>query len=1278
MAIAQAQFKQANSAGAYDNSISVTPDSAVAAGSCIVAIVSYSNAILTIPPTISDNQGNTYALVSHNGNTTDPGSTAVFICYNSAANGAAGLTIDVDFDAADFNLLTLQCRIFTGVMPNSGALDKVVSTDHNSYDITFTSGTSGTLAVANELVIGIINGNNSTGVPASQTGQSWLDRQYQGSAPYILHASHYKVVAATTSLASQFSTASPETYMTAVSTLITLKPAVTGLSIAPTGIDAVAAIGSHTVKHIQVLAPPSIAAVAAIGTAAVRNTKYGKFTNGGSTAANSTDKKAVSKFTIDKPIKLASLTARVWLSAAGTANWRGIIYDDVAGSIGDLMASTDDGTFTATSEAERTLNFTGGNQKSLPAGDYWIGVHWQDPGTPNFTVSRDNTADDRKEADDTWTGGASTGFGTVQSFAGKIDVYITTTEGLAIKAGGIAAVAAVGAPAVSNGAPAAQNITGAGGIPNQMFVATPLLKHVQNLLPFAIEDVSFVSPYNAVFDPSVLPKLQTAYDLFDGGINPALWNNWGSLYVVDGKLQLYFNPAGSDYYGMVTLQRYDGYDSFAYMQLIAGATLAADMAANPTLDVTPILLEDEDGNQAYISISNNRINAFLYIGGTYQLQADVAFDANAHEWFRIKEEGGTLLYQYGIEQSNGAVDWQLLAAVDTPDEADINLGAVTITLQIGDYEFAPTKPVALVQMDNLNKPFTYLQTITPPSIEAVTELDRFGQTEAADPLLIRIRNVGGITRTPTFGVPTLIGDLIINVPTLGSFSGVGTPRLTGVLAANDTAPTYEYYRRTFLPIRDINAGLYISFNRGYDADADFFTIGTSQFNGGDVWQGNGSTIQEWDKFDFDDYGQYINQVQYKQEQDIIGSMVIGYADIVLRNTAAIFSPYGSSPIAALILPNRPLKLFAGFRNESMQIFVGQTMRLPDVTKETAKFHAKDFIASFAEDEITEGRFYSGVTTDEVIDDILQNDAGLSPVQYTLDVGLNTISFMHVEPGQKIGDVLRRLCEAEEGRLYQDPDGRIMFKNRNNKARSTALVLSKEMIFTEKEPDAANVINRVKVNADVRTVQSLRQVYPALKDGSLTDYADFAAIEVPANSSVDKFFDFADPVTTVTNPTGGDLTANAAQDGSGANRIADLSLTVLATFTNTVKYRFTNSSATALWVTMARVKGTPAIVTKQIRIDVSDATSIGKYGEQLHEITNHYFTSESFALAFANRVLAGNKEAPYTREIALRGIPYMQVGDIIKYHDAQNYVVDMISGQISPAAGNRQEARLRKV
>lgn len=156
----------------------------------------------------------------------------------------------------------------------------------------------------------------------------------------------------------------------------------------------------------------------------------GKTSNGSSTTASSTDKKAASLATAPANGTVADMRARVWLSGPDTVPIRGFIYADSGGSPDVLLAVTDDLNITNTTESEVILSFTGANQIALVSGtNYWVGFHWQDPGTVSVTYSRDNTSNLRTEGTDVFTDGTSDPFGTPSLFVGPIDCYVTYTEG---------------------------------------------------------------------------------------------------------------------------------------------------------------------------------------------------------------------------------------------------------------------------------------------------------------------------------------------------------------------------------------------------------------------------------------------------------------------------------------------------------------------------------------------------------------------------------------------------------------------------------------------------------------------------------------------------------------------------------------------------------------------------------------------------------------------------------------------------------------------------------
>lgn len=151
---------------------------------------------------------------------------------------------------------------------------------------------------------------------------------------------------------------------------------------------------------------------------------FGKTFDGASFSASSADKTAVSSATPTSSGTVIQGSARVWLSATGTTTVNCVIYADSTGLPGALLATSDSVTLTATAEAQVDFSFSGANQISVASGTpYWIGVSWQDPGTPSVNLSRDATASSRQES----AAYLPNPFGTPTALSGPVDVFITYT-----------------------------------------------------------------------------------------------------------------------------------------------------------------------------------------------------------------------------------------------------------------------------------------------------------------------------------------------------------------------------------------------------------------------------------------------------------------------------------------------------------------------------------------------------------------------------------------------------------------------------------------------------------------------------------------------------------------------------------------------------------------------------------------------------------------------------------------------------------------------------------
>lgn len=433
----------------------------------------------------------------------------------------------------------------------------------------------------------------------------------------------------------------------------------------------------------------------------------------------------------------------------------------------------------------------------------------------------------------------------------------------------------------------------------------------------------------------------------------------------------------------------------------------------------------------------------------------------------------------------------------------------------------------------------------------------------------------------------------------------------------------------------------MSFDKAFNDDIDFFTIGESTIEGGDFIKGEGDVVQEWDKYVYDDFTNRVLSIEWSREVEPISSLSLAIADITFNNYDDYFTPGSGSEISNNILPYRPIRLYAGFGNEAVPVFVGLTEKMPviDEKNKTASFHCIDFLYSLLNRPLDETVILTNVRTDEALAAVFEA-AGLLSTQYEFEEGFNIIRFFYVEKGTKLIDVVRKLLEAEMGRLFMDEIGIIRFKNRQSYISDSVFRFdSYQNINDAKKRTEDDIVNVVVIKSKVREVQAL-QKYWELQ----------SAVVVPAGSSVDIWADFEDPVTDcddpeyITSATTSLFTVNTRDDGSGVNNSTDVTLDSSSLFAKSFKMTFTNAGTEDLYITTLELFATPAKVVKEIYVREQDDTSVAKYDERVLEINNDFFQDEDEAISKAKILLDDFAEYGDIQELDVKGSPALQLDD----------------------------------
>lgn len=469
--------------------------------------------------------------------------------------------------------------------------------------------------------------------------------------------------------------------------------------------------------------------------------------------------------------------------------------------------------------------------------------------------------------------------------------------------------------------------------------------------------------------------------------------------------------------------------------------------------------------------------------------------------------------------------------------------------------------------------------------------------------------------------------------------------------------TTEFNQRANGAMRKLTHRALMSLPRQYNASVSFFTIGVSTIGGADIIKGVGDVVAEWDKYQYDDYSYRIKSIEVTRQEEAVNSTTLAQADVTFENHDNYFTPNRGSVVQDYILPYRPIKLHGGFGEEAVPQFVGLTEKMPtiDEKNKTASFHAIDFMYSLFNRPLDQAVMYENMRTDEILSALLVV-FGISPTQYNFDVGFNIIAFAFFDKGQKFGDVVKELMEAEMGRFYMDEQGIIRFKNRQNYSSTPVWFFNESNIIDIQTSKQDDIINVVTVKADVRQVQA-KQKYWELQ----------SAVEIPANSTIQLWADFNDPVTIVDDPeyvtvaSTSLFTTNTAEDGSGAVVPANVSV-VTTQFAKSLLMEFSNTNSFSVYLTSLELYATPAVVVKEIYVRFQDDASVEKYDERVLDIVNEFINSEGDAASKAQIILDDYSQYQNQYIMTVKGNPALEIGDAVNV-SIWGYAADFVITKI---------------
>lgn len=413
------------------------------------------------------------------------------------------------------------------------------------------------------------------------------------------------------------------------------------------------------------------------------------------------------------------------------------------------------------------------------------------------------------------------------------------------------------------------------------------------------------------------------------------------------------------------------------------------------------------------------------------------------------------------------------------------------------------------------------------------------------------------------------------------------------------------------------------------------------------------------------------------------------ADVSLDNHDGYLSFVGlhTSPIADYILPNLPIQIRFGFKGATtVPNFTGYTEAMPTYDGEhdsIAKFTALDKLAQISEKKLPNMVMMKNARTDEVLAVIFQQ-IGLSPSDYKLEGGKNVIPFVYFDSDKDVGNALKELIQAEDGKLWQDEEGVIRFKARSdtNYTGLPAMEFNKSNVISISPSRESGIYNQVNIKAEIRQIEGRQQVFLMNNDNGYQSASD--NYRVPANGQATFFLSFDDPVWSCTAPTlnGSASNSNFTAVNLSGNKV-NSGLSVVGTlFATAYKVVFTNTNASPVSIKSIALWGEPAkmIGGQEVEYSAYDSTSVAKFGTRSINITdNKCFGSVNNLVAYANAILESH--ADYSKQITMsvKGDPALQLGDAVKVSidDFEgNYIITSITNKIDNIQESRLETELK--
>ncbi|MDY6957631.1 MAG: hypothetical protein SVK08_00605 [Halobacteriota archaeon] len=406
------------------------------------------------------------------------------------------------------------------------------------------------------------------------------------------------------------------------------------------------------------------------------------------------------------------------------------------------------------------------------------------------------------------------------------------------------------------------------------------------------------------------------------------------------------------------------------------------------------------------------------------------------------------------------------------------------------------------------------------------------------------------------------------------------------------------------------------------------------------WNNDGDFVDTYDDISADVMSLKIS----RGRDDELESAEVGKCGIQVRDTAGKYVPENTAGVLyGSLLPGRPVRIRAFLSGTRYNLFFGfidDIIPSPKPSAQSAYIPCVDGVDQLNRSNVTMA-LQTSKTSGQLFTTALDY-VSWNATRRTLDTGPDTYPLVHAEK-QKCGNFLRKIEQSEFGFMYIGADGYLNWEDRHHRLKSphtTSQWTCTASHYSDINPvhSLKSIRNRVVVKSTYKTLAAA----PATVIWTLQENKDNSPADSPTIKAGEtitywaKYYDgnnlpcIAGSVVTPVSTT--DYLGNDNQDGSGADRTADISITDTI-FAGSAKLEVQNTSGTNLYLTFLQIRG-QVYSDSFVQVEEDDATSQTAYGLREIVLDLPYYHTTSSMQGIAEYMLALKKDPRNAYDITL--------------------------------------------